>query len=272
MSWLLLILLLLLPGGAAAAATTPADAVPAPPPFTMALDAGSPALNLRLDAPTGEYRRRLLVSPHLHAIRLRADLPPGPPGSDNFFVTVQLVALPSREGQAERPFFTGRLQRHPPPQQLRDPAWRYLHEQIRPRMREREEEWELRVSTMPVRVGDQRPPLELTLRLEADIRPLTQRERELMVWRRGIIDPVREVEAVRAKLAELSDEEIRYYTGFPSREAALKYWGRTRRSDLRGPDGALRFPSEANGLTQPGNPLPDGRYLHHDGRPPPLPE
>jgi hypothetical protein len=147
--------------------------------------------------------------------------------------------------------------------------WRVFEERVLLAPRQEDRIWVIRLRTAPPAPDAAPPPLEALLRLEADVRPLTPRERELIAWRDTIKDPLREIDAVRAKFAELTDEEVAYYTRFPNREAFLKYWGRTRQADLL-TDGAFRPPRDARGLFEDGNPLPDGRYLHHNGTVPRL--
>src|SRR5262245_33550262 len=103
------------------------------------------------------------------------------------------------------------------------------------------------------------------MQLEADVRPITDRERELMAWR-ATIDPVRQPDAVRAKIAELTDAEVRYYTSYKDRANFLKLWMKARAEDLPRDEGNyIILNDETRGLFELGHPLSDGRYLHHNG-------
>src|SRR5207248_2141729 len=130
--------------------------------------------------------------------------------------------------------------------------------------REKDVTWTLRVTSVAPREGAPLPPINVELRLEADARTITAHERELMEWREKI-DPIRQPEAVRQKIAELTDAEVRFYTGFKDRENFLKLWKRVTADELP-PDpenGMVEITEENRGLFIDGNPLPDGRFLHH---------
>jgi hypothetical protein len=130
-------------------------------------------------------------------------------------------------------------------------------------------EWTLELRTVAPD-GAAPPALDVEVRVIADARPITAQEAALMRWRDSVPDPLAAPDRVREMVAQLSDDEVRYYTGFQDRAAFLKHWQRTGRSALRGPVGALVFTEEVQGLLRPGNPLPDGRYLHHNGKVPAL--
>jgi hypothetical protein len=132
--------------------------------------------------------------------------------------------------------------------------------------------WDLHVASGKPETTKGGFPLLGSLLIEGDVQEITTRERELMAWREKV-DPDTQQDAVRAKVAELSDEEVYWYTGFTTKANFLKYWQRYRREDFP-PDeqGRRVLPPEAVALFASGMPLPNGKYLHHRSRKPlPLP-
>jgi hypothetical protein len=135
-------------------------------------------------------------------------------------------------------------------------------------------DWLLRFHSLPIAAGREPLPVQVGIEIHSDATPLTERERALIAWREGIKNPEVQVDLVRAKVAELTDEEVRLYTAFDSRELFLKYWMTTRKADLLDAGGKIAPAHRAGyrGLTNPGKPLPSGKYLHHNGTVPPLPD
>jgi hypothetical protein len=140
--------------------------------------------------------------------------------------------------------------------------------------RKEEVSWLLRFRSLPITQGREPLPVQVGIEIHSDATPLTDRERALIAWREGIKDPLKQVDLVRAKVAELTEEEVRLYTGFDSRALFLRYWEKSRRADLLDANGriALEHRPGYRGLTSPGKPLPNGKYLHHNGTVPPLPD
>jgi hypothetical protein len=236
----------------------------------IALGSPAPAYVARATSRTGEQRLRIRVHTEVRSVDFRFAVSDAPSAKENTLTLIELADV-SEAGRPERPMFRGKVTRIPDPA-AQEKVWRIYTPLVMLKPREQELLWELRLRTVPPKEGEAAPPLEVFLRMEADARPITQREKELMAWRARIQDPLKEIEAVRAKAAELSDEEIRLYTGFQDRATFLKYWGRAKQADFLTSEGNLRVPSIAAALLDPSKstPLPDGRYLHHNGRLPPL--
>lgn len=234
----------------------------------IALSAAAPSYVARVSSRNGARRLQLRVYSEVRSVDFRFAVSEAPSLKENVVTSIELVDV-SESSRREQLIFRGKVVRTPDPAS-EEKVWRIFTPAVALRPRERDLLWELRLRTVPPKEGDPAPPLEVAVRMEADARPIADRERELMAWRAQIKDPLREIEAVRTKLAELSDEEIRFYTGFKDRASFLKYWGRAKRADFRTPEGEYRLPAEAAGLIVPGNPLPDGRFLHHNGTVPRL--
>ena len=240
------------------------------PPAQVQIGSSGARYVARVRRSDGTCRIRLHVSPEVRSVQFRVTAPAAARGEESVRTVFDLVeVIPSGEPGHEA--FRGRVTSSPNPDAPVDQrAWRLFTAEAWLPPREKELVWDLRLQTVGDGAEAPRPPLDLSLQVTADTRPLTPRERELMAWRRGIADPLTDVEAVRAKVRELTDEEVSLYTGFPDRDRFLKYWGRTRRADLVGPDGSIAITPDNAGLFYLGTPLPDGKYLHHNGRLPPL--
>jgi hypothetical protein len=263
----LLLLLLILPPPRSPAASPPPDA---PPPTEIVLGEHGAVYVARVRQAQGALRLRLRVRPIVRSVDFRILAPPAQTAAENTVTLVDLVTLDPAGSTPPGIAFRGRVTGRPDPQATGPGIWRLFTAQAGLSLREEDLRWELRFETVRPSPQAPKPPLDLFLRVSADARPITDRERELMAWRRGVPDPLQAVGLVRAKVAELTDAEIQYYTNFPNRAAFLKFWGTTRREHLRGPSGELTITPENQGLFSSGRPLPDGKFLHHNGRLPAL--
>lgn len=124
-------------------------------------------------------------------------------------------------------------------------------------------DWELKLRPADNSREASTGPTIVSITFDADVRPITDRERELMSWRETI-DPVLQPDAIRTRIAAMTDEEVRYYTGFKDRENFLALWQKVRVEDQpRNDRGRVVIDQDNIGLFVPGHPLPNGKYVHH---------
>lgn len=244
---------------------------PAQPP------AAAPQITLGTDFPiyhgharsaSGQYFLRIRVRPEVRSVSFKFQTaPPTAPG-ENTVTAIELQEWPAPAGKKPKILNAGHVIQTPAAERRPDEpqVWRVHRGTITFGLRTTETIWLLRLATLPVDAKGHPPRLGTSFRFEADADPITDREKELMAWREKIADPYAESEAVRARVALLTDREVKLYTGFDTRAYFLQYWGPTKIADVpRNPDGSFAQRTETHGLFVLGKPLPNGKYLHHNG-------
>lgn len=255
--------------------TASAPAVPDKGVPEIRIGANSPVYHTDLQGQSGERQMYLRLGSEVRsvAVRLAAVPPAGTPPP--YSLSIECVDPAQAAGPPAQRVFHGAAgygQAAPPDRtaaRLQQAAGRFPVFRTAVSLSPRHEGllWLVRLRTLPGADGKSLAPLGASLRIEADARPVTARERELMAWRDSV-DPLAQPDAVREQFATLSDEEVRYYTGFKTRALFLKHWMRTRRTDLPIDEKGRRvissefFPLLGKGM---GAPLPNGKFLHHNG-------
>ena len=236
------------------------------PGLLLTLGAETTSYSTQIAGAAPEETIRIDLRPEVRKVALRFHaLPPVEPG-ENRLMAIELVEL---SAGAARPKLLGSgfLTQVRDPERMAE-VYRVLW--ILPEVtmpRKEEVTWEVRVKSLPLGPKAVGRPVQVGMRIHSDARPLTEQEKRLMAWRDSIKDPIAQVEQVRAKMAELTDEEVRHYTAFDSRESFLKYWMKLRPGALRDERGRVPLEHRAGyrGLTNRGEPLPNGKHLHHNG-------
>jgi hypothetical protein len=198
------------------------------------LGSDTPIYQMRNYSRTGVSEIRLRVNPEVRSVDFRFTGNRNLPVERNKPVSVELRYSEPRADQPDV-VFTGQVIPNPDPV---DPKglFRVFLAKVVLTPRTVEGIWVLKLRSLPLKTGEDVDPLDITVRIESDARPITQREKALMEWR-SKVDPAQDPEAVRAKIAQLTDEEVRYYTGFKSRENFLAVWGHKTYMDYLTPDG-----------------------------------
>jgi hypothetical protein len=233
----------------------------APPAGALEFQLGteSPSLRLRASSQSGQYSVQVNVAPSVRSVSFRCIGNRNLPDSRNVPVEITLKYAQPLPGQPEV-VFTGRVVPNPKPEL--QGIYRVYLSNVNLKPRTVYGLWTLHIRTVPPpgAVGEQEPqPLDVLIQVDADARPITPREQALMEWRKRI-NPEVDPEAVRSKVMDLTDEEVRFYTGFKDRQNFLDLWGRKTLEDFEGKQIST---DEYRGLLVTGNPLPDGSYLHH---------
>jgi hypothetical protein len=228
-------------------------------PLELTLGAKTPSVLSQARSPRGEYSLLVRVQPTVRSVAIRVRLPDA--GNANGVETVRFELYESG-GSSRAPLAAGVASVSP--RNGANGPYPTFAAIVKLQPRDADIVWLAKLST-PADDKKIRPPLRATLRMDADARITTDRERDLMRWR-STVDPDQSPDAVRRKIGELSDEEVRFYTGFKDRANFLQMWQRAKLSDQpRDEDGGLVITDENRGLVSVGNPLPDGKYLHHNG-------
>lgn len=237
----------------------PASA-PVHPDFTLTLGEQAPEIIAQLHSSRGALLVGVDVRPEVRSLSLRFSTMELPPGRQ--LVAVEVYDAPPAPNS--RPKMRGVL-RQVPENELDVLGGRVLKASFPLQPRSEAFTWFIQLRSEAQPDGTVRP-LAVDLRVESDSRSISARERELMRWR-DRVDPEKDPEAVRSLFSRLTDEEVRLYTNFRDRATFLKHWKRTRLRDLRDGQGGVVFTPETRPLREMGTPLPDGRYLHHNGKP-----
>jgi hypothetical protein len=219
----------------------------------MTLGEDSARYSIRTQSLSGPHDLVIRLAPEVRSLRIRLAVPASRP--QNWAGNVQLDVFQEveRGGAVHDPIYRARILPKPLPEKARPTSFIAV---LKPDKIEVGAVWRLRFTAVPLPEQAENPELHFTLDLDADARKVTAHERDLMEWR-SKVDPARQPDKVREKIAELTDEEVRYYTGFRNRQNFLDVWGKVRAEDL-----GSTVDEDHRGLFVQGNALPNGQFIH----------